>query len=96
MMYGRPCPNFYSKHWPKLGFNFVCPIHFIEEELQAHTKYGKGWNDVQDFWRSAQVIVTRDSWTTHDDAATLFSELRDFGLRNMGGKDRKDFEAQTK
>ncbi|EGC45615.1 conserved hypothetical protein [Histoplasma capsulatum var. duboisii H88] len=78
-----------------LGFNFVCPIHFIEEELQAHTKYGKGWNDVQDFWRFVQVIVTRDGWTTHDDAATLFSELRDFGLRNMGRKDRKDFEAQT-
>lgn len=47
---------------------------------------GNGWSDVQEFWRSVEVIVTRDGWTTHDsygDAATLFSELRDFGLRNM-------------
>ncbi|QSS62207.1 hypothetical protein I7I51_04384 [Histoplasma capsulatum] len=29
-------------HWPKLGFNFVCPIRFTEEELQARTKDGNG------------------------------------------------------
>ena len=43
-------------------------------------------------------IVTRDGWTPHslyDDAVALFSELREIGLKNMVGKNRRDFEAQT-
>ncbi|PGH03426.1 hypothetical protein AJ80_08674 [Polytolypa hystricis UAMH7299] len=87
-----------EKHWHELGFDFACPIHFTEEELQEHAKDGEGWNEVQDFWRTVEGIVTRDGWTPHDlydDAVALFSELREIGLKDMVGKDRKDFEAQT-
>jgi hypothetical protein len=43
-------------------------------------------------------VVTRDGWTPHNlygDAVALFSELREIGLKDMVGKDRKDFEVQT-
>ncbi|OJD27490.1 hypothetical protein ACJ73_01103 [Blastomyces percursus] len=87
-----------ERHWHELGFDFACPIHFTEEELQAHAKDGEGWNEVQDFWRAVEGIVTRDGWTPHDlydDAIALFSELREIGLKSMVEKDRKDFKAQT-
>ncbi|KKZ65771.1 hypothetical protein EMCG_08420 [[Emmonsia] crescens] len=87
-----------ERHWHGLGFDFACPIHFTEEELQGHAKDGEGWNEVQDFWRALEGIVTRDGWAPHnlyDDAVALFAELREIGLKNMVGKDRKDFEVQT-
>lgn len=92
------CPNLCYRHWHELGFDFTCPIHFTDEELQGHAKDGEGWNEVQDFWRAVEGIVTSDAWTPHDlydDGVALFSELREIGLKNMAGKDRKDFEAQT-
>lgn len=51
------------RYWNELGFDFPCPIHFTEDELQNHATDGNGWNDVQDFWNSVAGIVTRDGWT---------------------------------
>ncbi|EGC48869.1 phosphotransferase enzyme family protein [Histoplasma capsulatum var. duboisii H88] len=88
-----------ESHWHELGFNFACPIHFTQDELQRHTEDGEGWNEVQDFWGAVEGIVARDGWTPHsmyDEAVALFSELREFGLKNLIGKERKDFEAQTR
>ncbi|EFW15385.1 predicted protein [Coccidioides posadasii str. Silveira] len=92
------CPNVWYRHWHELGFDFACPIHFNGEELQGHEKGGEGCNEVQDIWRAVEGIVSRDGRTPHnmyDEAVALFSELREIGLKNMMGKDRKDFEAQT-
>jgi hypothetical protein len=58
----------------------------------------EGWNEVQDFFDSVEGLVKRDGWTHHDtfDAAlALFSDLRETGLRQMGGKEREDFEKET-
>ncbi|QVM09477.1 Phosphotransferase enzyme [Coccidioides posadasii str. Silveira] len=95
---GMP-PNSWYRHWHELGFNFACPIHFTQDELQRHAEDGEGWNEVQDFWRAVEGIVARDGWTPHsmyEEAVALFSELREIGLKNMIGKERKDFEAQTR
>lgn len=54
---------------------------------------------MQAFWRAVEGIVARDGWAPHsmyDEAVALFSELREIGLKNMIGKERKDFEAQTR
>lgn len=54
---------------------------------------------MQDFWKAVEGIVARDGWTPHsmyDEAVALFSELREIGLKNMIGKERKEFEAQTR
>lgn len=32
----------------------------------------------------------------YDEAVALFSELREIGLKNMMGKEKRDFEAQTR
>ncbi|EEQ33627.1 Phosphotransferase enzyme [Microsporum canis] len=88
-----------ERYWDELGFNFACPIHFTQDELQRHVEDGEGWNEVQDFWRDIEGIVTRDGWTPHgtyDEAAALFSELREIGLRKLIGKERRDFDAQTR
>lgn len=87
------------RHWDELGCNIACPIHFTEEELQAHYKDGEGWNERADFWDSIAGFVSRDGWTaneTHDQALDMFAELREEGLKNLDGKEREDFEAQTK
>ncbi|KAE9365715.1 phosphotransferase enzyme family protein [Stipitochalara longipes BDJ] len=87
------------RHWDELGFNTPCPIHFTEEELQAHYRDGEGWNERADFWDSLAGFVSRDGWTsneTYDQALEMFAELREEGLKNLTGKERVDFEAQTR
>jgi hypothetical protein len=86
------------RYWHELGFNVDCPIHFSQDELREHADDGDGWNEVQDFWRAVEGIVARDGWSSHSmhsEAMALFSELREIGLKNMIGKERRDFEAQT-
>ncbi|PWY63891.1 phosphotransferase family protein [Aspergillus heteromorphus CBS 117.55] len=87
-----------ERSWNELGFNFPCPIHFTKDDLHIHAEESDGWNDVQEFWDSVAHIVSRDGWTPHhlyDDAISLFTELRDIGLKAMVGKERDAFEKQT-
>jgi membrane-bound lytic murein transglycosylase B len=67
--------------------------------LQAHDRDGEGWNERADFWDSIAGFVSRDGWThndTYDQALEMFADLREEGLKNLTGKEREDFEAQTK
>ncbi|KAB8257898.1 kinase-like domain-containing protein [Aspergillus pseudonomiae] len=87
-----------ERSWNEMGFDFPCPIHFTEDDLRVHAEESDGWNDVQEFWDSVADIVSRDGWTPHhsyDDAVSLFTELRDIGLKAMVGKERDTFEKQT-
>ncbi|BCR96713.1 phosphotransferase enzyme [Aspergillus luchuensis] len=87
-----------ERSWNELGFDFPCPINFTEDDLRIHAEESDGWNDVQEFWDSVAHIVSRDGWTPHhlyDDAISLFTELRDIGLKAMVGKERDAFEKQT-
>ncbi|KAK0109425.1 Phosphotransferase enzyme [Cadophora gregata] len=95
----RQCLIRLERNWDELGFDSPCPIHFTEEELEAHYKDGEGWNERADFWDSIAGLVGRDGWTsneTYEQALEMFAELRAEGLKNLTGKDRVDFEAQTK
>ncbi|TVY26231.1 Altered inheritance of mitochondria protein, mitochondrial [Lachnellula hyalina] len=95
----RQCLIRIERHWDELGFDTPCPIHFTEEELQAHYRDGEGWNERADFWDSLAGLVGRDGWTsneTYDQALEMFAELREEGLKNLTGKERVDFEAQTR
>jgi len=102
-----PCLNIFRKlltceifrHWDELEFNTPCPIHFTEEEVQAHYKDGEGWNERADFWDSLAGFVSRDGWTsseTYDQAIEMFADLREEGLKTLTGKERAEFEAQTR
>ena len=87
------------RHWDEFGFDTPCPIHFMEENLQAHYRDGEGWNDRADFWDSVAGLVSRDGWTskeTYDQVLELFAELRQEGLKNLTGQERVTFEAQTR
>ncbi|KNG86723.1 hypothetical protein ANOM_005182 [Aspergillus nomiae NRRL 13137] len=88
----------FERSWDEMGFDFPGPIHFTEYDLRIHAEESDGWNDVQEFWDSVADIVSRDGWTPHrlyDDAISLFTELRDIGLKAMVGKERDTFEKQT-
>ncbi|RAK76383.1 aminoglycoside phosphotransferase family protein, partial [Aspergillus fijiensis CBS 313.89] len=88
----------FERCWNELGFDFPCPIHFTEDDFRVHAEESAGWNDVQDFWNSVADVVSRDGWTPHHlygDAVSLFTELRDIGLKAMVGKERDAFEIQT-
>ncbi|KXG52885.1 Aminoglycoside phosphotransferase [Penicillium griseofulvum] len=87
-----------ERHWKELGIQGDCPIHFTEDDLQSHLVDAEGWNEVQDFFDSIEGLVKRDGWTHHDtfDAAfALFSDLRETGLRQLGGKEKESFEKET-
>lgn len=71
------------RHWDELGFNTPCPIHFTEEELQAHCRDCEGWDERADFWDSLAGFVSRDGWTsneTYDEALEMFGGIRKEGL----------------
>ncbi|KAG9228229.1 kinase-like domain-containing protein [Amylocarpus encephaloides] len=95
----RQCLIRFQRHWDEFGFNTPCPIHFTEEGLQAHNRDGEGWNERADFWDSVAGFVSRDGWTsneTYDQALEMFADLREEGLNKLTGKERVDFEAQTR
>jgi len=74
-------------------------LHFTPEELREHAKDGEGWNKAQDFWDSVAGFVTPEGWTSNDmytEALEFFSELRQNALKNMTGREKESFEAQTR
>ncbi|KAL2076086.1 hypothetical protein VTL71DRAFT_1029 [Oculimacula yallundae] len=99
----RQCLIRLERHWDDLGVDDPCPIHFTEEELQAHYRDGEGWNDRADFWDAIAGFVSRDGWThneTYDQALEMFAQLRE-DLREEGQNTLIEkelgmkFEAQT-
>lgn len=87
------------RDWNEMGFDTPCPIHFTKEDLEAHYKDGEGWNERAEFWDSIAGFVSREGWTsneTYDQALEMFAELRDEGLQNLTGKERVEFEEQTR
>jgi len=67
--------------------------------MQAHVREGEGWNAAADFWDSLQGLVHRDGWTSNENyeqAFELFAQLREQGLRNLGGEEREQFEKSTR
>ncbi|TVY81629.1 Altered inheritance of mitochondria protein, partial [Lachnellula suecica] len=95
----RQCLIRLERDWDELDFDDPCPIHFTEEELQAHYRDAEGWNERADFWDSLAGFVSRDGWTsnaTYDQALEMFAQLREEGLKTLTGKERVDFEAQTR
>ena len=82
-----------------MGFKTPCPIHFTEEDIQNHMRDGEGWNEQAIFWERLEGFVARDGWTLHEmykDALDMFAGLREEGLKQMSGKEREEFEKQTK
>jgi len=44
-------------------------------------------------------LISRDGWTfnnTYDQALEMFAELREEGLKSLTGKERQNFEVQTR
>lgn len=82
-----------------MGIKGDCPIHFTEDEQRKHLQDAEGWNEVQDFFDSIEGLVKRDGWTsneTFDEAVRFFSDLRKVGLQKMKGKEREEFEKETR
>ena len=82
-----------------MGVKKPCPIHFTEEDIQNHIRDGEGWNEQAVFWERLEGFVARDGWTSHEtykDALDMFAGLREEGLKQMTGKERVEFEKQTK
>ena len=82
-----------------MGESTPCPYHFSDEEISQHRKDGEELNESQDFWDSLEGKVARSGWTTHEDfndAVKYFSMLRQAGLETLSGKEREEFEMQTK
>jgi hypothetical protein len=82
-----------------MGFDVPCPIHFTEEDIQNHMRDGEGWNEQADFWDGLEGFVARDGWTsneTYKEVLEMFAGLREEGLKQMTGEERRDFEKRTR
>jgi hypothetical protein len=88
-----------SRYWKELGFDGECPIHFSEDELRSHLEDAEGGNEVGEFFQLIESFVTRQGWTRnerYDDARAFFSELRQEALDGLKGKEREDYEKETR
>lgn len=77
----------------------TCPISFTEEELKEHHRDGEGWNERADFWERLETFVHQDGWTSnerYEQAFEIFAQLREQGLQDLTGKERTQFEEQTR
>ncbi|KMP06014.1 hypothetical protein CIRG_05695 [Coccidioides immitis RMSCC 2394] len=95
----RECLIKLEKDWPILGSEHPCPYHFSPEELHQHWVDGEGFNETQDFWDQVEGLMDRSGWTTNEDfeeAVDYFWNLRQIGLENLAGDERKEFEQQTR
>lgn len=87
------------RYWNEFDITMPCPFHFSSDEIQSHERDGEGWNEAQDFWDSVRGLITPEGWTsneTYAEAREYFSALRQGGLKNMTGKEREWFDAQTR
>ncbi|KAH8648313.1 phosphotransferase enzyme family protein [Tricladium varicosporioides] len=95
----RQCLIRLERHWDEMGYDVPCPIHFTEEDIQNHMRDGEGWNEQADFWDRLEGFVARDGWTSNEtfkEAHEMFAGLREEGLKQMTGEERKDFEKRTR
>ncbi|OJJ65712.1 hypothetical protein ASPBRDRAFT_139524 [Aspergillus brasiliensis CBS 101740] len=88
-----------ERYWKELGRQGECPIHFTKDDLDKHLQEAEGWNEVQDFFDRIEGLVKRDGWThneTFHEAVKFFSDLRNAGLQNVRGEERKILEKETR
>ncbi|RMZ82272.1 hypothetical protein DV738_g1897, partial [Chaetothyriales sp. CBS 135597] len=88
-----------ERYWQEFGLARDCPIHLTEDEVKKHLQDAEGWNEVQDFFDSIEGLVQRDGWThneTFSQALEFFATLRKVGLKEMTGKERDQFERETR
>ncbi|KAL3475575.1 kinase-like domain-containing protein [Aspergillus californicus] len=78
-----------ERYWTELGLQGECPIHFTKDDLKNHLQEAEGWNEVQDFFDRIEGVVKRD-------AVKFFSDLRNAGLQNVRGEERKRLEKETR
>ena len=82
-----------------MGHNTACPIHFTEEDLQNHVRDAEGFNEQADFWDRLEGFIARDGWTSnerYEEALEMFASIREEGLKQLTGKERSDFEKQSR
>lgn len=71
------------------------PIQFSAEELAAHKKESKFWNQKAEFWDALHGFVSRGGWTSHenyDRAKAMLEGFREEGLKLMSGEELAEFE----
>ncbi|KAH7381551.1 kinase-like domain-containing protein [Pyrenochaeta sp. MPI-SDFR-AT-0127] len=88
-----------QKDWHLIDETSTCPYHFSSEEIAQHRRDGEGFNENADFWDNLEGRVHRSGYTSHEDfedAMAYFSELRKVGFETLVGKERENFELQTR
>ncbi|RMZ15130.1 hypothetical protein D0860_01771 [Hortaea werneckii] len=95
----RECLYQLQRQLDKLNTNIACPIHFSNQEIEAHEEASSDWNVRAKFWDCLSGFVSQDGYTSledYEEARKLFKELREEGLQSLSGKELAEFEDQSK
>ncbi|KAI8933313.1 hypothetical protein NX059_009938 [Plenodomus lindquistii] len=88
-----------ESEWGHFGTNEPCPYHFSAEEIRQHDEEAGSFNKSQEFWKELQGVLTDEGYASKESfskAVTILRDLREVGLRDLKGEERRSFDKETR
>lgn len=85
--------------WDHFGTNEPCPYHFSAEEIRQHYEEAASFNKSQEFWKELQGVLTDEGYASDESfskAVKILRDLREVGLRDLEGEERRSFDKETR
>ncbi|KAF1354277.1 hypothetical protein EJ07DRAFT_133379 [Lizonia empirigonia] len=88
-----------ESEWGHFGTNEPCPYHFSAEEIRQHDEEAGSFNKSQEFWKELQGVLTNEGYASKESfskAVKILRDLREVGLGDMKGEERRSFDKETR
>lgn len=85
--------------WDHFATNAPCPYHFSAEERRRHYEEAESFNKSQEFWKELGEVLTDEGYASNDSyhqAVKIVRDLREVGLDDMKGEERRKFDEETR
>jgi hypothetical protein len=86
------------REWGHFDTNEPCPYHFSSEEIRQHDEEADFFNKSQELWKELQGVLTDEGYTSNESfskAVSILEYLRELGLGDFEGEERRNFEKET-
>ncbi|CAN9473666.1 unnamed protein product [Alternaria alternata] len=88
-----------EREWGHFDTNEPCPYHFSSEEIRQHDEEADSFNKSQELWKELQGVLTDEGYTSKESyskAVNILKDLREMGLGDLKGEERRDFDKETR
>ncbi|KAH7402342.1 kinase-like domain-containing protein [Phaeosphaeria sp. MPI-PUGE-AT-0046c] len=88
-----------ESEWDHFWTDEPCPYHFSAEEIRRHDEDADSFNKSQEFWKELQGALTDEGYASKESfskAVKILKDLREVGLDDMKGEERRNFDKETR